>query len=136
MEDGTVDTAFKELWPQQRLLESVSSSVERKETLMTTTTTTSSSSSLLSVAPPSVQPKLNMKPLESVPKLLPNFKAQPAPATSDVAVPPPVSVVEEEKPFVLAPLRPDSVDPYKPKAPKGWASASGYYFKTCPLLSL
>lgn len=54
--------------------------------------------------------------------MLPNFKAQPAPATSVTSVvaaddPPLV----EEKPFVLAPLRPESVDIYKLKAPKGWA---------------
>lgn len=52
----------------------------------------------------------------------PNFKAQPIVAASSsttAAQEDPVPV--EEKPFVLAPLRPESVDIYKLKAPKGWS---------------
>ena len=124
LEDGTVDTAFQELWPQ-RLLGNVDQTgpLERKE-----------STSLLSVSAP-VQPKLNMKPLESVPKMLPNFKAQTASTmtvesestqktTMSISSSSSVSVVEE-KPFVPTPLRPDNVNPYKTKTPKGWGNTSG-----------
>lgn len=109
LEDGTVDTAFQPLWGPG----SNPGTVERKEP----------SQPLPAVAP--VQPKLNMKPLESVPKMLPNFKAQPqtsAAAESETAL---QASIEEEKPFVPTPLRPDNVNPYKPKAPKGWGNGPG-----------
>jgi hypothetical protein len=67
-----------------------------------------------------------MKPLDSVPKMLPNFKAQPQTLTaaeceSALAAAAPA----EEKPFVPTPLRPDNVNPYKPKAAKGWGNTPG-----------
>jgi len=61
-----------------------------------------------------------MKPLDSVPKLLPNFKAQPQNPLPDQ---PKVTLVEEEKPFVPVPLRPSSINLYKP-TPKGWNTAT------------
>lgn len=117
LEDGTVDTAFQDL--RSTLLGAANQSAisERKmEPLPPMPTTT------LSAAAP-VQPKLNMKPLESVPKMLPNFKAQPQTAAETESVPAAASV--EEKPFVPTPLRPDNVNPYKPKAAKGWGNAPG-----------
>ena len=59
-----------------------------------------------------------MKPLDSVPKLAPSFKAVNQQRNSAPVLNP---VVVEEKPFVPLPLRTDSVDPYKAKTPKGWA---------------
>ncbi|XP_057365531.1 uncharacterized protein LOC130686425 [Daphnia carinata] len=117
LEDGTVDTAFQDLRANRLSgVANQSGILERKmEPLPPMPTTT------LSAAAP-VQPKLNMKPLESVPKMLPNFKAQPqtsAAAESETAL---QASIEEEKPFVPTPLRPDNVNPYKPKAPKGWGN--------------
>jgi hypothetical protein len=118
LEDGTVNTAFQELWPNRLPgAANPSGTLERnKEPLGPVVPTT------LSAAAP-VQPKLNMKPLDSVPKMLPNFKAQPqqtlTAAESEAAAP------AEEKPFVPTPLRPDNVNPYKPKAAKGWGNTPG-----------
>ncbi|EFX87740.1 hypothetical protein DAPPUDRAFT_312035 [Daphnia pulex] len=118
LEDGTVNTAFQELWPNRLPgAANPTGTLERnKEPLGPVVPTT------LSAAAP-VQPKLNMKPLDSVPKMLPNFKAQPqqtlTAAESEAAAP------AEEKPFVPTPLRPDNVNPYKPKAAKGWGNTPG-----------
>ena len=121
LEDGTVDTAFQPLWGPG----SNAGTLERKEP----------SQPLSAVAP--VQPKLNMKPLESVPKMLPNFKAQPqtsAAVESGKALAA-STATEEEKPFVPTPLRPDNVNPYKPKAPKGWGNGPGIYLNISLLVS-
>jgi len=129
LEDGTVSTAFQDMWTSSSSTTTTTTSsttLEESKTSLTRELISSSSSSMTTSstvlsAMPVVQPKLNMKPLDTVPKMLPNFKAQPVPATLTSVVtaddPPPV----EEKPFVLAPLRPESVDIYKLKAPKGWA---------------
>uniref|UniRef100_A0A0P4YVP3 Uncharacterized protein n=1 Tax=Daphnia magna TaxID=35525 RepID=A0A0P4YVP3_9CRUS len=118
LKDGTVDTAFQDL-RSNRLsgVANQSGILERKmEPLPPMPTTT------LSAAAP-VQPKLNMKPLESVPKMLPHFKAQPQTSTAAETESVPVAAPVEEKPFVPTPLRPDNVNPYKPKAAKGWGNA-------------
>jgi len=130
LEDGTVSTAFQDMWTSSSSTTTTTTSsttLEESKTSLTRELISSSSSSMTASstvlsAMPVVQPKLNMKPLDTVPKMLPNFKAQPVAAPSLTSVvaaddPPPV----EEKPFVLAPLRPESVDIYKLKAPKGWA---------------
>lgn len=121
LEDGTVDTAFQDLWPQ-RLAGSgpsdQSGTLERKESLLPATSLTQ-----LAAAP--VQPRLNMKPLESVPKMLPNFKAQAQTSAAVESGSTLATAPVDEKPFVPTPLRPDSVNPYKPKAPKGWGNAPG-----------
>jgi len=84
----------------------------------TTTTTLPSPAPWLAQSAPVVQPRLNMKPLDSVPKLAPSFKAVNQQRNSAPVLNP---VVVEEKPFVPLPLRTDAVDPYKAKTPKGWA---------------
>ena len=101
LENGNVDAAFQDLWPGRP------------------DTQTSVPSQLAAVS--AIQPKLNMKPLDSVPKLLPNFKAQQQNPLPDQ--PAKVTLVEEDKPFVPAPLRASSVNLYKPM-PKGWTTAT------------
>jgi len=106
LEDGNVDAAFQDLWPGRPASSGVQADGQ-----------TSTPSQLSTV---NIQPKLNMKPLDSVPKLLPNFKAQPQNPLPDQ---PKVTLVEEEKPFVPVPLRPSSINLYKP-TPKGWNTAT------------
>lgn len=107
LEDGNVDAAFQDLWPGRPISSGPQADGQ-----------TPVPSQLPTVN--GIQPKLNMKPLDTVPKLLPSFKAQPQ---NLLAEEPKVTVVEEEKPFVPAPLRPSNVDLYKP-TPKGWGNAS------------
>lgn len=103
LEDGNVDAAFQQLWPPQRLSQG---------------TVTPLNSTTLPVA--SVQPKLNMKPLDTVPKMAPSFKAQPVTISTESSAVGMVDNMTEEKPFIPTPLRTDAVNIYKPKAPKGW----------------
>lgn len=74
-----------------------------------------------------IQPKLVMKPLDSVPKLLPNFNApsQLPPPSVSAPAPAPTPVEVEYEPFTPLPVRPSAGDPLKPKAPKGWGSSNG-----------
>lgn len=136
LEDGNVGAAFQDMWPHQRLANAAATAAAGHTTggSATTTTTTSSSSSTITEFSSSsttttthlptitVQPKLNMKPLESVPKMLPHFKAQAVTESETTSFSKSETSVVEEKHFVPQPLRPDAVDPYKPKAPKGWAN--------------
>lgn len=135
LEDGNVGAAFQDLWPHQRLADAAANAAANHLTggSTTMTTTTSSSSSTITefsstskttthLPTITVQPKLNMKPLESVPKLLPHFKAHAVTESETSSFSKSESSVVEEKHFVPQPLRPDAVDPYKPKAPKGWAN--------------
>lgn len=119
LEDGTVDTAFQELWPQR----SAGNGADQSGTLERKELPTVATSSLLPAAP--VQPKLNMKPLESVPKMLPHFKAQAQTSAAGEFESAATAAPVDEKPFVPTPLRPDNFNPYKPKAPKGWGNAPG-----------
>ena len=133
LEDGNVGAAFQDLWPHQRIADAAANAAANHLVGQSTTTTTTSSSSTISefssttktsthLPTITVQPKLNMKPLESVPKLLPHFKAQAVAESESSSFSKSESSVVEEKHFVPQPLRPDAVDPYKPKAPKGWAN--------------
>ena len=122
LEDGTVNTAFQELWPNRlpAAANPNSGTLERnKEPPLGPVVPTT-----LSAAAP-VQPKLNMKPLDSVPKMLPNFKAQPQTLTAAESESALAAEPADEKPFVPTPLRPDNVNPYKPKAAKGWGNTPG-----------
>lgn len=139
LEDGNVGAAFQELWPPQSLVNAAASAAASHLTTATTTSSTSSSSTITELSSSSaittthlptitVQPKLHMKPLESVPKLLPHFRAQAFHESETTTITKSESTVVEEKHFVLQPLRPEAVDPYKPKAPKGWANVNSGAF--------
>jgi len=132
LEDGNVNAAFQELWPGRPAGNAAAPGVVATLPDQLAAAAASIQSPALTVSPApvssltsvsAIQPKLNMKPLESVPKLLPNFKAQAAQSPAVQLVEPTAAPVEEEKPFVLAPLRPSSVNLYKP-TPKGWANTA------------
>lgn len=119
LEDGNVDAAFQDLWPGRAAGSAPTGPAPTMEHKASLTSAAPPPMTTLQAAAP-VQPKLNMKPLDSVPKMLPHFKAQPQTlsAESETTATAPV----EEKPFVPTPLRPDNINPYKPKAPKGWGN--------------
>ena len=126
LEDGTVDTAFQQIWTPRNGAAVKSASVEA-----------AAAAAPPAMAPPavgapppacnlqpaaSIQPKLNMKPLDSVPKLVPSFKAATVAAVGPVETV--VKEAEKAPAFVPTPVRPHAVpasDLYKPKIAKGWS---------------
>lgn len=150
LEDGNVSAAFQDMWPHQQLMNAAATAAAHHlsgASAMTTTTTSSSSSTITEFSSSAsttttthlptitVQPKLNMKPLESVPKLLPHFKAHAVTESETTSFTKSETSLVEEKHFVPQPLRPDAVDPYKPKAPKGWTHVNSgmlFSFQFCP----